>query len=167
MDGILYGRFNVGREPENDQIEELESVQSLMNARRAFRWFGSVPSILALYRLVKTDSCAWVRSLSLSLSHHTTTIIIIILSLSLSLSLSLYISLSLSLTHHKHHIIKTGREECHTLHLKQNLHGPVPFDRSLSILYPSQVDDETHAGAKYETSRSRFFVWHRYVSLWR
>ena len=58
--------------------------------------------------------------------------------------LSLWSALSLSNTT-TNTTIKTGREERHTLHTKQNLHGSVSFDRSLSILHSSQVDDETHA----------------------
>ena len=61
------GDLVLGQSVEMIKSKNWSLFKVLMNARRAFRWFGSIPSILALYRLVKTDSCAWVRfSLSLS-----------------------------------------------------------------------------------------------------
>eukprot|EP00938_MAST-03A_sp_MAST-3A-sp1_P003994 g3994.t1 len=53
------GDLVLGQSVEMIKSKNWSLFKVLMNARRAFRWFGSIPSILALYRLVKTDSCAW------------------------------------------------------------------------------------------------------------
>ena len=61
----------------------------------------------------------------------------------LSLSLPFSLSLSFTQTHNKN--ITTGREECDSVYVEQDLYGSVSFDRSLSILYSRQMDEETHA----------------------
>ena len=62
-----------------------------------------------------------------------------------SLSLSPLLSLSLSFTQTHNKNITTGREECGSVYVEQDLYGSVSFDRSLSILYSRQMDEETHA----------------------
>ena len=109
------GASMLGNEGESIMSKNWSLFKVLMNARRAFRWFQSIPSILALYRLLKTDACAWVRR-SLSLRPHTRT-----------------------------HVTNTGREKCYSFHIEQDLYGSVSFNRSLSIFHLSQMDHTSHS----------------------
>jgi hypothetical protein len=52
------GASILGQSGEIIKSKNWSMFKVLMNARRSFRWFQSIPSILALYRLVKSD-CVW------------------------------------------------------------------------------------------------------------